>query len=98
MSEHRITTQISQQGKPVKAAVPVDGAATSERETWGSNASFVLAAIGAAIGLGAVIRYPFLAFEHGGIAFLIPYVISLFVLGFPLLGLEFFIGQNARYE
>lgn len=98
MSESSIATQKSSRGKPV--CVPQHGvdSVSSERDTWGSNASFVLAAIGAAIGLGAVIRYPFLAFEHGGIAFLIPYVISLFVLGFPLLGLEFFIGQNARYE
>lgn len=68
-----------------------------ERETWNGSWSFMLAALGAAIGLGAVIRFPYLAFRYGGAAFLIPYIIFLFVLGIPLLALEFSLGQRMRF-
>jgi len=68
-----------------------------EREAWNSSWSFMLASVGAAIGLGAIVRFPFLAFRYGGLAFLIPYVIFLLVLGIPLLALEFALGQRMQY-
>lgn len=67
-----------------------------ERDTWGNSWSFTLAALGAAIGLGAVARFPFLTFRHGGAAFLLPYLFFLFILGLPLLALEFMLGQRMR--
>jgi NSS family neurotransmitter:Na+ symporter len=55
-----------------------------------------LAAIGSAVGLGNVWRFPYLAHKFGGGAFLLPYLIALFVIGIPLLILEFAIGQKIQ--
>lgn len=62
-------------------------------ERWGNRFSFVIAAIGSAIGLGNFWRFPFLVFKYGGGSFFIPYVIALIFLGIPLLMLELALGQ-----
>ncbi|BBM86983.1 sodium-dependent transporter [Candidatus Uabimicrobium amorphum] len=64
------------------------------RARWNSRIIFLFAAIGSAVGLGNVWRFPYLAYEYGGGAFLIPYLLALFILGIPLLILEFAIGQK----
>ena len=64
------------------------------RDRWPSRTIFVYAAIGSAVGLGNVWRYPYLAQQFGGGAFLIPFLIALFVAGIPLLILEFALGQR----
>jgi len=64
------------------------------RETWNSRTAFVLAAIGSAIGLGNIWRFPYVAYENGGGAFLVAYFICLFLAGIPLLMLEFSIGHK----
>ena len=46
-----------------------------ERATWASKAGFVLASAGAAVGLGAIWKFPWLAGSNGGAVFVIPYVI-----------------------
>jgi len=65
-----------------------------KRERWNSRASFLLAAIGSAIGLGNVWRFPMIAFKNGGGAFLIPYFFALLTAGIPVLILEMAIGQQ----
>lgn len=62
-------------------------------QRWGRNVHFVFACIGAAVGLGNLWRFPYMAYENGGSAFLIPYLLCVFVLGLPLLCLEFGIGR-----
>jgi NSS family neurotransmitter:Na+ symporter len=66
------------------------------RMRWSSRTVFLLAAIGSAVGLGNVWRFPYLTYKFGGGAFLIPYLIALFVIGIPLLMLEFALGQKIQ--
>jgi hypothetical protein len=65
-----------------------------EREKWSKKVEFFLSAIGYAVGLGNVWRFPYLAFKHGGGAFLIPYILMLFVCGMPLFFMELALGQH----
>jgi NSS family neurotransmitter:Na+ symporter len=72
----------------------MDPAGSLKRGRWSSQAGFVIAAIGSAIGLGNIWRFSYLVYKDGGGAFLIPYLIALLVLGIPLLILEFAIGHE----
>jgi SNF family Na+-dependent transporter len=64
-----------------------------QREQWGSRTGLILAMAGNAIGLGNFLRFPVQAAQNGGGAFMIPYFISLVVLGIPLMWIEWGIGR-----
>ncbi|QOV38838.1 sodium-dependent transporter [Streptomyces ferrugineus] len=66
------------------------------REQWATRTGFLLAAIGSAIGLGNIWRFPAVAYENGGGAFLFPYLIALLTAGIPLLIMEYAIGRRYR--
>lgn len=66
------------------------------REKWSSRTGFLLAGIGSAVGLGNVWRFPYIVGQNGGGAFLIPYIIAIFVLGLPLMMLEFSVGREFK--
>ncbi len=68
----------------------------AKKEYWNSRFAFVMAAIGSAVGLGNVWRFPYVCYENGGGAFLIPYFVALFTAGIPLMILEFSVGHWAR--
>ncbi len=65
----------------------------NKREEWGTKFGLVLALAGNAIGLGNFLRFPVQAAENGGGAFMIPYFISLILLGIPLMWVELTIGR-----
>ncbi len=67
-----------------------------KRETWGSRSGFILAAVGSAIGLGNIWRFPYMAYENGGGAFLIPYFVAMLLAGIPFMMLEFGLGHKFR--
>lgn len=64
-----------------------------ERGNWSSRQAFILAAIGSAIGLGNIWRFPFKCYESGGGAFLIAYLIAMLSAGIPLMILELSFGH-----
>lgn len=68
----------------------------SNRGEWGSRVGFILAAVGSAVGLGNIWRFPYTVASNGGGAFLLPYFIALITAGIPLLILEFGLGHKMR--
>ncbi|MBC2727562.1 sodium-dependent transporter [Desulfosporosinus sp.] len=66
------------------------------REQWGTRAGFLLAAVGSAVGLGNIWRFPYVAYDNGGGAFFIPYLFALLTAGIPLLIMEFTMGHKYR--
>lgn len=73
-----------------------DGTGPDVDDGWGSRVGFILAAVGSAIGLGNIWRFPYVAYDNGGGAFLIPYLFALLTAGLPLLVLEYSIGHRYR--
>lgn len=69
---------------------------TAKREAFGSRNVFILSAIGSAVGLGNIWRFPYVAYEGGGGAFLIPYLCALLTAGIPLLFFDYAIGHRFR--
>src|SRR5699024_453833 len=67
-----------------------------ERSQWGTRAGFILAAIGSAVGLGNIWRFPAEAYANGGGAFFIPYLFALLTAGIPILIMEFTMGHKYR--
>ncbi|HEY7754136.1 MAG TPA: sodium-dependent transporter [Steroidobacteraceae bacterium] len=63
-------------------------------ETWSSNFAFYLSVAGAAVGLGTLWRFPFLAGQHGGGLFVLVFIAACLVIAVPLLTAEFMIGRR----
>ncbi|KAF0308904.1 Sodium- and chloride-dependent GABA transporter ine [Amphibalanus amphitrite] len=63
------------------------------RTNWSNKIEFVLACLGYAVGLGNLWRFPYMCYNSGGGAFLIPYYIMMFVCSIPLLLMELAVGQ-----
>ena len=70
--------------------------AAAPRAQWTGRVGFILSAIGSAVGLGKIGRFPGVAYENGGGAFLIPYLIALLTAGIPILFLDYAIGHRFR--
>lgn len=66
------------------------------REQWSGQLGFIMAAIGSAVGLGNIWRFPGVAYENGGGAFLVPYIVALLTAGIPILWLDYAIGHRFR--
>jgi len=66
------------------------------REKWGSKIGFILAAAGSAIGLGNIWKFPYIAGENGGAAFIFIYLICIAIIGLPVLIAEVLLGRTTQ--
>jgi NSS family neurotransmitter:Na+ symporter len=64
------------------------------REKWSKRSYFIFAALGSAIGLGNLWRFPALTYSNGGGAFLIAWMVGLLVLGIPWMIVEYGMGKH----
>ncbi|XP_070557643.1 sodium-dependent proline transporter-like [Ptychodera flava] len=85
-----------QQGPPEssgKGGMSGEGAENVERGNWTGKLDFILSLIGYAVGLGNIWRFPALCYRNGGGAFLVPYLIMMFLCGMTLFFMEVAWGQ-----
>lgn len=68
----------------------------AQRGAFSSRRVFILAAIGSAVGLGNIWRFPYVAYENGGGAFILPYLVALVIAGLPFLLLDYSLGHRNR--
>jgi neurotransmitter:Na+ symporter, NSS family len=71
---------------------------TPERGMWSSRFGFLMAAVGSAVGLGNLWKFPYLAGENGGGAFVLVYVVLVVILGFTLMLAELSIGRATNSD
>ena len=69
---------------------------TQKHEHWASKIGFILATAGAAVGLGSLWRFPYVAGLNGGGAFVLLYVIFTFIIGLPVFLGELIIGRKTQ--
>jgi neurotransmitter:Na+ symporter, NSS family len=68
----------------------------NQRGFWGSRMGFILAASGSAIGLGNVWKFPYIVGENGGGAFVLIYLVCIFIIGTPIMLAEFTLGRKTN--
>lgn len=68
----------------------------AKREQWGGRLGFVLATAGSAVGLGNVMKFPWMTGKNGGAAFLFVYIIVMLVVGAAMLMSDFLVGRNGK--
>ncbi len=65
-------------------------------EHWSSRWAFLMASVGFAVGLGNIWRFPYVAGENGGSAFVLVYLACVFGIGVPILIAELFVGRRGK--
>ncbi len=68
------------------------------RGQWASRLGFILAAAGSAIGLGNIWKFPYITGQNGGGAFVIVYLISIAIVGLPIMIAELMIGRHTQKD
>ena len=63
-----------------------------KKNQWDSSFSFLMAMIGAAVGLGNIWRFSYVVYSQGGGSFFIPYFFAILIMGIPFLILEYGLG------
>lgn len=69
---------------------------TSKTVSWSSRWTFILAATGSAVGLGNIWKFPYIAGENGGGAFVLLYILCIAIIGLPVLMAEILLGRNGK--
>lgn len=87
--------QLKQNGESEMSSSSLDGDENTVRGNWSNKMDFVLSCLSYAVGLGNVWRFPYVCYRNGAGAFLIPFIIMLFLTGIPLVFLELSFGQFA---
>lgn len=64
----------------------------TKKQEWNSTLAFMMAMIGSAVGLGNIWRFPNVLYSNGGGSFMIPYIVSLFLLGISFVLVEYAVG------
>lgn len=67
----------------------------ANRAEWGNHCEYFMTALGYAVGLGNLWRFPYVAYNNGGGTFLLPYLIMLFLVAIPMFFMELVLGQYA---
>ncbi|WP_136805451.1 sodium-dependent transporter [Desulfosediminicola flagellatus] len=68
------------------------------RNHWSSRFGFILAAVGSAVGLGNIWKFPFITGMNGGGAFVLVYLVAILCCGLPILMAEFLIGRHSQKD
>jgi NSS family neurotransmitter:Na+ symporter len=88
------------QTSPEKAMSTEEAATKAPRTSlhghWSSRMAFVLAVTGSAVGLGNIWKFPYIAGQNGGGAFVIVYLFCVFLIGMPVMMSEILIGRRGR--
>ena len=74
----------------------MEGQRKSIHGQWSSRLAFILAATGSAVGLGNIWKFPYIAGENGGGAFVLVYLVCIAVIGIPIMMAEVMIGRRGR--
>ncbi len=67
---------------------------TTKRGSFASNFGFMMAAVGSAVGLGNIWKFPYITGEYGGGAFVLVYLVCISMVGLPLMYAEVIIGRR----
>ncbi len=67
---------------------------TAKRGSFASNFGFMMAAVGSAVGLGNIWKFPYITGEYGGGAFVLVYLVCIALVGLPLMYAELIIGRR----
>ncbi len=66
------------------------------KQSWSSQTAFILAAVGSAVGLGNIWKFPYIVGENGGGAFVLVYLACILVIGLPILLSELALGRAGQ--
>src|SRR5210317_1792191 len=73
-----------------------DGKRTSLHGNWSSRMAFILAVTGSAVGLGNIWKFPYVAGQNGGGAFVLVYLACVVIIGMPVMMSEILMGRRGR--
>ena len=68
------------------------------RESWSGRLGFILAAVGSAVGLGNLWKFPYITWQNGGGAFVFIYLVCIVAVGLPIMISEIVLGKLSRQD